>query len=242
MGHCQRWDCRWHGRETGIYASMCDYCALHSQYNIPDEDKIRGCEGCRCDSIPKTECNIMRRSGCRTSDGQMCAAAICTKYDRGDAVTYYDNTNGLKRTVVRAAVSERRITAHQRLYHAEQLNKQIEEIKKDAEESRKSERYGMRIEIDGKRAQLLYDEGKNDLAIARTMGVSGYAVRRWREMQQLPPQHRFDDEACARLMELHATGMTDKEIAAAMGVSRNSVNVRRNRMGLQVNRSPRRKK
>ena len=50
MGQCQKWDCVWHGTELSPSAPWCEYCAIHTFYNIPDEPKVRGCEpGEGCD-------------------------------------------------------------------------------------------------------------------------------------------------------------------------------------------------
>ena len=84
---------------------------------------------------------------------------------------------------------------------------------------------------DWKQFRALWDEGKNDREIARTIGCNPDTVQKWRHGAGLPPRYRQEIDR-VRLKELWEAGMDDPHIAKELGVSTMSAWRARNGMGL----------
>lgn len=91
----------------------------------------------------------------------------------------------------------------------------------------------------------LYDSGATDEEIARTMGCSALSVKRWRQRNGLRSNSPYgEDEELLPVRglgdfperdALYAAGATDKQIAEAEGVTRNTIAKWRNRRRLPPN-------
>lgn len=99
----------------------------------------------------------------------------------------------------------------------------------------------------GDDVKRLHAEGLSDVAIARELGVRVESVHYVRNRQlQLPRNVRARAARVpsarelrnARVVELHAAGKTDGEIAVELGIKRAAANQIRRRLGLKVNPEP----
>ena len=92
--------------------------------------------------------------------------------------------------------------------------------------------------IDPERLRQEYERGGTRAAMARRLGVSRAAVTRalsrYGIAQPRPRSPALDESA---LLRLHCHGATDGEIADALGVTRVTVCVHRQRLGLAANRA-----
>lgn len=84
--------------------------------------------------------------------------------------------------------------------------------------------------------RALWEEGKNDREIARTIGCNPDTVQKWRHHEGLPPRYRQEIDR-KKLRELWEAGMDDPHIAQELGVSKQSVWRARNSLGLPIRRA-----
>lgn len=88
----------------------------------------------------------------------------------------------------------------------------------------------------------LYNAGWSDAQIARRQGVTEFAVAHWRRLRQLPANatsgsqdwwalHPRNDQR-ERVAALVADGLTDRQGADLLGITRNAFALRRLRLGL----------
>lgn len=106
--------------------------------------------------------------------------------------------------------------------------------------------WGVKTDLIDEIGWPMYRSGSTDIAIAEKVGCSRFLVQRWRVKNKLPsncPTGSEDWKATlpnlerdAKLITLHAGGLTDEELSEAMGVSRNAIKCRRLRLGLKYNR------
>lgn len=212
MGQCQKWDCVWHGTELSPSAPWCEYCAIHTFYNIPDEPKVRGCE---------------------PGEG-------CDKYRPGKTFEYLDFKiiNGKsypwKRTFKRKPPTAKRLAKFLR------QQKHLEHIKavKEENERKMRERYARRPAP----AEMLrlWELGKSDAQIARELDCMPDRVRAWRGENNLREgskgKHtKFDPQAFEKY---YALGLDDGELALLLNVSKGCVQGYRQEAGLPANRPP----
>lgn len=100
--------------------------------------------------------------------------------------------------------------------------------------------------VDHAEVARLHADGLTDTAIARRLGVSNTTISTIRRtklnLTPIPVQAaRMTEQSpradrIARLRALHAEGMTDNEMAEALGVSRSAVHQARTRQGLALNK------
>ena len=212
MGKCQKWDCVWHGTELSASAPWCEYCAMHTFYNIPDEPKIRGCE---------------------PGEG-------CDKYRPGKTFEYIDHKiiNGKvypwKRTFKRKPPTAKRLAKFLR------QQKHMEHIKavKEENERKMRERYARRPAP--AEMQRLWEMGKSDAQIARELECMPDRVRAWRGENNLREgskgKHtKFEPQVFERY---YALGLDDGELALLLNVSKGTVQAYRQEAGLPANRPP----
>ena len=86
----------------------------------------------------------------------------------------------------------------------------------------------------GDYARRLYDQGKTDTEIGQALGVSRFAIKRWRQKEGLsahidPRQLSFDER---QALTLYEQGATDGEIGKAVGATANTIYAWRDRRGL----------
>ena len=79
--------------------------------------------------------------------------------------------------------------------------------------------------------RALWEEGKNDREIARTIGCNPDTVQKWRHAVGLPPRYRPEIDR-KKLKELWEAGMDDPHIAQELGISTMSAWRARTSMGL----------
>ena len=88
--------------------------------------------------------------------------------------------------------------------------------------------------------ERLYGEGKNDTVIARSIGVSRYAVECWRQKHGLPSNQANKPRVAIpheKALELYNKGLVDTEIAKAIGCAQSTVNIWRAINGLPCHRT-----
>ena len=217
MSHCQMWDCVWHGTELAADASMCDYCAIHTNLYIPEDDEIRGC--------PPGDENTP-----------------CEKYRPGDTIEYVGSMNTghgnyvlIPQKLRRQKPTPEQIKSHQQAWKTYQTKKLYdEEMKKKRRREKKAQ---ATITIDEKKAEELYCKGFNDTEIALTIGCSRYAVMRWRQQTGRAGFYKTNsvDADCTLLKQYIAEGKSDKEIARLLDVPKSTVGTRRRKLGLLPN-------
>lgn len=217
MSHCQMWDCVWHGTETAVDAPMCDYCVIHTNFYIPEDDAIRGC--------PPGDENTP-----------------CEKYRPGDTIEYVGNMNTghgkyvlVPQKLRRIKPSPEQIKSHQQAWKIYQTKKLYdEEMKKKRCREKKAQ---ATITIDAQKAEELYLKNFNDTEIALALGCSRYAVTRWRQETGRAGYYNINkpDSDCTLLKQYLAEGMTDREIARKLEISKSTVGTRRRRLGLPSN-------
>ena len=93
------------------------------------------------------------------------------------------------------------------------------------------------VRIDGEEIRSLYEQGLTDIAIAKALGHSLYAVERWRKDKRLPrngvDRKAVADDAAA--MELYLAGTSDGDMAQILGRSLTAVRSWRSAKGLARN-------
>lgn len=214
MGKCQKWDCVWHGTELSASAPWCEYCAIHTFYNIPDEPRDR-------------------RATEATEDG-------CDKYRPGKTFEYIDYKiiNGksykYKRTFKRKPPTAKKLAKFLR------QQKHLEHMKAVKEENEKKMRERYARSPAPEEMQRLWELGKSDAQIARELDCMPERVRAWRGENNLREGSRgkhikFDPQAFEKY---YALGLNDVELALLLNVSKNTVQSYRQEAGLPPNRPP----
>ena len=88
--------------------------------------------------------------------------------------------------------------------------------------------------------ERLYAEGKNDTVIARSVGVTRYAVEYWRRQRGLTSNQANKSRVAVpheKALELYNKGLVDTEIAKAIGCTQSTVNRWRAINGLPSHRT-----
>lgn len=83
--------------------------------------------------------------------------------------------------------------------------------------------------------RALWEEGKNDREIARTIGCNPDTVQKWRHGAGLPPRYRQEIDR-KKLRALWEAGMDDPHIAQELNISRQAAWRARTSMGLPIRR------
>ena len=116
---------------------------------------------------------------------------------------------------------ERITKAEYRLLKAALASAPEKKRKKRAPGAGKKEKYDWSI------ARKLYDGGKNDGEIGREMGINPRSVKSWRNRNDLPANTetggRWKELDWGEVRKLYDRGKNDKELAAAFGVSVNTI-------------------
>jgi len=77
--------------------------------------------------------------------------------------------------------------------------------------------------VEEERRLSLYREGLSDYEIARRLGVHRVTIKNWRKRRGLPPHFEagmpLTPEEEERRLQLYRMGLTDHEIAKAVGVA-----------------------
>lgn len=214
MSHCQSWECKWHGCDTEATASMCDYAALHTAYDIPGDDKIRGCP----------------------------PGDKCEKYEPDDRFMYQGTTHidGKARAKMFVMIRRKPTAAAIKRHQTAWRNYQTQTAAAEQAHEKRVRRTRPKVKIDHEKALELYDKHYNDMEIALELGCSQYAVTRWRAENNLPGYYTINqkDRDCSLLKKYHAEGLSDGQIARLIGIPHSTVSTRRNALGLPANFAP----
>lgn len=81
----------------------------------------------------------------------------------------------------------------------------------------------------------MYEEGKSDREIARTLGVAAQTITNWRSKEKLKSVRSYARINYDQLRELYDQGMNDTQISQITGACTDSIRKWRKQNGLETN-------